>query len=266
MKNLFFLISFILFNSIIFSQDLKGYYDAKYFVTVETLLNTPLLYNWRNDKYDYSKYDKNLNPSSDKLNHGYRLSFGFLLQRNIALCIESGIDFSNIYAENNILINNVNYDLQISKLNVQTYSIMPKIEFATKNSLLPLGFSHQIGFGYSNSKLIDKDYTYKTENTNIWNTNPIISDTYIKNHFYDYENAKPIKCYTILYALSMRTGITKNILLNYGFRYTLNIENIIYSSDKSNEFVFKQSEIRDLVNNQKFLNFINFNIGLTYAF
>ena len=92
-----FLVIFLFFTiSSAVAQEKEGYFGAKNFVTVESLVYSPLIYNLRNDSYDNSKYDQNLNPASDNFNGGFRASFGRIIERNFALCLEAGVDFSNI--------------------------------------------------------------------------------------------------------------------------------------------------------------------------
>ena len=70
-----------------------------------------------------------------------------------------------------------------------------------------------------------------------------------------------------MYALSMRTAITKNILINYGFRYTFNLpvsSNGFSESDA--QYFLQQNTIYESVKKQRSSSLINFNLGLTYAF
>ncbi len=274
-------------SSFLFSQDNKGFYGSNKFVTIETLISNPLIYNFRKNSNDYNKYNKDLEQKNDHLNYGFRATFGMLVKRNVALCFETGIDYANIYTENNYDYD-YNYsnseNTKMSKLNIQTYSFMPKIEFSSKKSLLPLGFSHQIGLGFCYSKLIDKEYPIETQTTTsddytydqdgnyiyIPGTTTVNKTTSSQTKFYDYENAPMYKTYTFLYALSLRTALTKNLLLNYGFRYTLNVNNlfesILSSQNPTETYLLSHNDIRQNINNQRFLNVITFNIGVTYAF
>jgi len=264
------LIFFLFFTiSSAVAQEKEGYFGARNFVTVESLLYTPLIYNLRNSSDENSKYDKNLNPASDNFNGGFRASFGRIIERNFALCLEAGIDFSNIYADINPSVLGIQFiDFPISKLNIQTYSILPKIEFATTNSLLPLGFSHQIGVGFSNSKLTKKDYNFNSGGTYDDNGAGVLINyhEYIKSHLYDYASAKSIKMYTFLYALSMRVAISKNLLFNYGFRYTLHVKNDKYFQQDSQDYLLQLTDMKERVYKQSTSNLITLNFGLTYAF
>ena len=272
MKNIIVLIVcfFIVFNGK--TQTNKGYYNSKFYVSLDALANSPILYNFRSKSDEYSKYDKNLNQKADKFNYGFRASFGVIIKRNFALCLEGGIDYANIYLEKSIYyqdsMSSMYMNITHQKLDIQTYSFMPKIEFSVKNSLLPLGLSHQIGIGFNRTTLIDRNYnSFVTHNDYSDNSDIQIQD--FKERYFDFSNQSSTKTYTLLYAINMKTALSKSLLLNYGFRYTLNL----HSSEVSNNFDFvsnvyylQKDYISNLIYKQRLYNLINFNIGLTYAF
>jgi len=285
MKNTFILIFILLISYTSHSQnnDNEGYFGAKNFATVEVLLSNPMIYNYRSRRNGNTPLNKNLDESSDKLNTGFRINYGRIVKRNVALCIEAGIDYSNVYLEysnegsyyyNKYYYKGMSYVLKSEKLDIETYTIMPKVEFSTKHALLPLGFSHQIGFGVSTSKLKNRDYNlelYQYNDDNYYNGNYQMvpnSKEFIKDNFYNYANANRIKTYTFLYALSVRTAITKQIFINYGFRYALNVTlgNFFTQNTDDINYLIQNSDIRREVARQKTSNIITFNLGMTYAF
>ena len=66
----------------------------------------------------------------------------------------------------------------------------------------------------------------------------------------------------------MKTALSKSLLLNYGFRYTLNLNSsgLNKTSNSINQFYLSQQDVSKLINKQRLYNLINFNLGLTYAF
>jgi hypothetical protein len=271
-----------------YSQGNRGYYNSRFYVSLDALVNSPLIYNFRSKNFEYSRYDKNLMIKSDKLNYGFRANIAMLFKRNFAFGIEGGVDYGNIYLNKSLNYQNDlgSYEIQVilEKLDIKTVSFIPKIEFSTKNSLLPLGLSHQFGFGVNYTKLIEKNYASASSYTdfNYSNSNGYVYNAIYLNDFsaklFDYKNQQTTKNFTFLYALSMKTALTKNILLNYGFRYTLNFHqlNIMALIDNSSSYdsnnitnggyYVSQKNISDLIYRQRFSNLINFNLGLTYAF
>lgn len=285
MKSL--LLFFTIINFTLFAQNSKGYLGAKVFTTIESTLYNPLLYNIAKSS-----------DHKDKFNGGLRISAGYLAQRNIAFCIEAGIDFSNINVSSYQYIKSTHlvptsywstvpnttdyyyyyYQITPFTMNVQTTSIMPKIEFSSKKSLLPMGLSQQIGIGFYKSKIIDKNYNVNIGYSNVEEpsgTNMFPNDSikpydeaYLKTHLYDYKNQNIIKSTSLMYALSIRTAISKHVMINYGFRYTISFTNIAYLFDKSNnqdDYLLDYSDIKRRVVNQRALNLITFNLGLTYV-
>lgn len=259
------IISIIIFSSLLsYAQDNKGYYGSKAYFSLETNINTPLFYNLTENGLSLKKHDK--------INYGIRVSGNYIIKRNFAIGIELANDFSNILMSNLPNYNKFqNYDgtydidnyRYYKNLKLSTFSFIPKIEFATKNGLLPLGLSHQIGFGISKTSIRSGVYDY-------WLSD--YSYSYI-NEANDFDGAyeftkenrpETIKNITLLYALNIRTALTKKVLLSYGFRYTLNInkqKNIGFLQQLN----FDSQRYESKVITQRFLNIIHFNLGLTYV-
>jgi hypothetical protein len=271
MKNTVVLIVCVLFVLKGNSQSNKGYYNSKFYISLDVLMNAPILYNFRSSSDIYSKYDENLNQKGDKFNHGFRASVGVILKRNFALCLEGGIDYSNVYLEKSIYhqdsTTGQNLNLIHQNLDIQTFSVMPKIEFSVKNSLLPLGLSHQFGIGFNRSKLVNHDYSSLVTYQSSFDNSYVLIDDFNKKYF-DFSNQISTKTFTIMYALNMKTALSKSLLLNYGFRYTLNLNSseLNITSNSINQFYLSQQDVSELINKQRLYNLINFNLGLTYAF
>lgn len=254
----------------IFSQDNRGYYDSKFYATVITVGNMPLLYNL---------IAKSESTKMDLLNYGFRISGGYILKRNIGLCLELGLDYGNFKNQTIHSYNNSSYYNTYTiydNLKTQTLSIMPKIEFTNANGLLPLGLTHQLGFGFSETSIIPGVYSAIS---NVKDST-LYSDGYYTYYNYSYHLVKSenkmektpeniIHTKTIMYALNLRKAITKKIMISYGFRYTLNFSkyniNAIPQGKTYNDVYFSGS-IPEIIKKRSFYNFINFNIGLTYVF
>lgn len=247
---LFFFIS--TFSAI--SQNTKGFMGARFFTTIESVTNSPIIYNLRKKKYS---------KSADLFNYGYRLALGYISERNVAFCFETGIDYSSIYIPSNqsLGLSSESYSLKIQAMEVRTFTYMPKIEFTVKKGLLPMGLSQQIGFGFGNSKIVKRNYSvekmFPNQSYDIEN---------VKKTLYDFDSKQALKTVSLFYALSIRNAITKHIMLNYGFRYTISFEKNIFSGAKVNGYLLSPYEANRLIVMQKSSNLINFNCGLTYVF
>lgn len=176
---------------------------------------------------------------TNKFNFGWRASFGYAIERNFAVGCEFGQYYSSAYVSSD-------YEM----VDVRTTSIIPTVEFATSKALLPMGLSHQFGLGVCLSSVVDREY--------------------VEGYFNGIDYAAQIKNQTtlvkgvIMYGLNMRTPVSKSMFISYGFKYTIHFlrnykPSNYYSGDANND-------VKQAVNWQQRLNFINLNIGLTYAF
>jgi hypothetical protein len=250
------------------SQKNNGYYGHKGFIQVESVMNYPLFNNiFTSEDVAYTATYNSLIVKKDHFNIGFRINAGYAVKRNLALSFEYGQDFSSIYLNPYNYVFDAfgyGYEVQHEMLDVTTNVFIPKIEFGTSKSLLPMGLSHQIGFGVSYSKVKEKDYMYRyVYNSGYTHYGTSTTDLDPIN----FSNLKTIKRYIILYALSMRSPITKNLMIHYGIKYTLNVgkkQNYYNYSYNSNELY--TADIESSVARQRLLSLMSLNIGLTFAF
>ncbi len=269
-----------------FSQKSNGYFGAKYFTTIETILNKPVAYN-------VIEYGGGLD-NFKVINYGYRLTLGYIVKRNFAVCFETGVNndkVSNIWMTDSYTSNSQSSQIPVYKhfqnMETQTLSIMPKIEITNSKGLIPLGFSSQFGIGYSKTRFKENAYNYKLEHQD--NNNYYYNSVFVKDGegVYQFKNDSTtpnLTTITLLYAFSLRTALTKKLLLNYGFRFTLNysipqngvfgdlegtfgdVGSITDSFPGSDATYFNSSTLERKIMDQKRNNFLQFNLGLTYAF
>lgn len=248
----------------------KGFYNAKYLISAEMIGHIPFVYNRTKDDYIYSKYDADLKEKTDRFNYGFRISAGKIISRQFIFSLEGGVDFSHVYLPMNKSIPGVDdfnsIKMTFPSLSVRTYSFMPKFEVASKKALMPMGFSCQFGLGLSLSQVIDKNYAAKASvyhyetGEQTFNVNP----SYMAKHFYKYDTDL-IKSLTFLYAFSIRTALSKKLLLDYGVRYTLNMAFDRGTIKESSQYIISESEMKHYVQNQQFLSIIRLNVGVTYV-
>lgn len=289
----------LLLNNLGFCQDKRGFYNSKFLVSVESLVSTPFFYNVYGSNY-VSPLDNNLQNKPSKLNLGFRGSVGVILKRNRAFHLELGydqsrcytpkymnysIDYDDIYG--NHQYEQYGYDVKIESLKSRSFYFLPKFEITNKNGILPLGLTHSFGIGYIWSTIIKKEYNA------VINAQDVPSGTYtsvdslgvhhelekplppnftdINNKLIDYENQKPNTYLQLMYAITIRKALTKNLFISYGLRYTFNFANIFqYRSSsiqyKGGSYLLDDSNLHYSMNRQKSFNFINFSLGVTYAF
>jgi hypothetical protein len=294
-------IGFTLISFLSFSQDKEGYYGNKHYVSLETVFYSPLIYNARSGYLlDEQTF---LYRKKDRLNYGFHASITQIIKRNFAFSLELGIDNNSLYADRevsnydmdkqsefltdnyySVLQNSVNpatgesyyYSDNYNKttgyvdhenIDSRTITVMPKIELSNKKALLPLGLAHQIGFGFSSTKILEKEYNAANDSYYDYSSNSLDITEY-KKYFYDYKNAKNIITYKIMYGIYKKTPITKNLMIQFGVRYTLNLRGKYkYDvADFESPYYYTNNDMRSLVYRQQFSNFISASLGVTYVF
>lgn len=273
---------FLQFSLISFSQT-KGYFGKKNILEFGLSIQNPALYNFNisvGSDYEESKayLNKNgtLRSGYPKLNLGYRLSLGRMLERNFGFYIESGLSYFSvvptlesysIYGSSNIMYSN----LQGEMVDIQSFSIVPKIEFATKDALLPIGVSNQIGFGFNYYKAIAKDYigTVMGNNYDSLGYGIEVPIAINQDNYYNFNN-RAIKGYTFLYKLSMRIPINEKMFFHFGFRYTFNFVPSYFStfsnSSTTSSDILTYENMRSMIKRKENRNLINFETGISYSF
>jgi hypothetical protein len=135
-----------------------------------------------------------------------------------------------------------------------------------------MGLSHQIGLGVSFSNAIEKDYVYGI--TDNYYTSTTFYENYSDNKTYvdpiNFEEIETVKKYVLMYALNMRTPITKNLMINYGVKYTLSVggpnENNSYSYPVTSPNSRYTDELEYQISRSRTFSFINAFAGLTFVF
>jgi hypothetical protein len=136
-----------------------------------------------------------------------------------------------------------------------------------------MGLGHQVGFGVEQTRIVEKDYLYTLDYYNTVDSNKVYSQSNSDLDPINFELMPKIKRFVLMYALSIRTPLSKHFLLNYGVRYSLRFgkaENQFIPSNSSNNQPIGNSRFtNDVIQTtarMRSLSIINVNIGLTYTF
>jgi len=271
MKFLFIALFTLFFNNLLISQN-TGLYGKRTFIEFNTVSNMPV-FSWllsSSDGYSSSGAGNSLTLKKDLFDYGFRFVIGRSGTKNAGVSLEFGYGFSNLSAPKYIrktyidqwgYENTTSIDIRHERFDVHTISFMPKIEFTSKGGTLPVGLNHQIGLGFSSSKIIERDYKYQILNYYGAFTNEEVA-SFSKN-IVDYEQS--YKGITILYAFNIRTPITKSLMINYGIRYTLNLRNNFVSEIGTDQYYYPKDAVREDIRRSRLSNLLSFNLGLTYA-
>lgn len=252
MKVLFFI---LLISSGVYSQH-TGFFGSKTYIELNTLSHIPIINNLIfSGSTPYKATGNTLLEKRDWFEVGIRLAIGHSLKNNSGIGLEIGMDFQNLAAPEggNNFDYSTNYIVKHEMLSVRTLVIMPKLEFANADGLLPIGLNHQVGIGFSSSKVVDKEYLIER--------NQAIS-------YAEELDFAPIsdgfKGITFLYAMNMRTALSKHLIINYGIRYTLNV--VLLATEPlgtQSGYQISRNRLGQSLRSRRLHNALTFNFGLS---
>ena len=255
------------------SQKNNGYYGKKFFIDLEGLGNYPMFSNiFSNSDNGYAENANTLTYKKDNFNVGFRVNFGYAVKRNFGLSIEFGQDYSSVYGsyEDMYFDDYSSSAVAHEMIDVRTTVVIPKFEFTTSKALLPMGLSHQLGFGFATSSVVNKDYLYRYTDYYLASPFQHYSTSSTNLDPINFEKFQNVKKFVLLYALNMRTPITKNLMFNYGVKYTINIGkkpygyySSYYNGDQSLNYT---KSINNAVARHRGFSFMNAFVGLTFVF
>lgn len=271
-NSLYILLSLLSLNT--FAQ-VSGYFGKKNMIDIGMKFSNPMIYKIDGYGDDYYKASgTNLVQAKDRLDYAYTFNYSRILSNKFCLALEMDIEkfkheLSYNYYNNNSMYN---YSGNVERLEFTSRIIMPKIQFNTKNSFFPVGTYHEFGFGFRNTKLVKKDYVLDLEKYNEdWygpETVPLTQEEErnVKANFYDYSK-NSFKGYVLYYSFNMRKPITKFLLINYGFSYTINKtqKNAYRNYSSTDAHLVTEYDVEEMIRMKKLYNFIQFKIGLTLA-
>lgn len=249
-----------------------GFFGKKNLLELGGVIQNPMLYNFyanRNTPNPYLAKDGQLERRTRKVNCGFRFSYGKMIKRNLAVYLETGLNYFSVVPDPFFEIGNVqtqsNYSLiKGQMLDIRSFSIIPKIEITSDDGLLPIGISNQFGFGVNFYKTREKDYTGTAD---YWDSNvgfpSVVAIT--KDNYYDFD-VQGIKGYTLLYKLTMRIPINDQLLYHFGFRYTYTFVPLSTGYELSSDHVLTQANMWDAIRHRETRNLINFETGISFSF
>jgi hypothetical protein len=241
------------------AQDNYGYYGKKNYLDISSSSYIPLIYNLSSNStgYDlYSSTTSTLTESKTWFNVGLRASLGRALTSKIGVALDFGFDRYRIYRN----LFNTGFD-KTENVRVNSIIIMPRLEFSGPNGLLPNGLVHQVGIGFSLNKAVTRNYVRQYDGSSPLggpNADPAEAEQLMIFEGLDYT----VKMMQLMYSLKMRTPIGKSLMLNYGFRYTLDFGGVTTGlASKYPNYAFARD-----VHQYLFRNLIAFDLGLTLPF
>lgn len=260
----------------------KGYYGKKAFLEVTGLGSFPLINNWSNYGY-YVKSGTGLVEGNDKFNAGVRCGLGFVVDPKVAISMTVDMSFLNtegpgtMYYYDPVSDNFNQLSVKHENLKIRSLTFMPIVNFSTSGKgIIPAGFSHEIGIGYVRSKVMRDDYAFQLANDQ--NEIDYNGQTYDFSQFMDsvisvngshIDYSRASGGIMFMYGIKMRTPIKKQLLLNYGIRYTVNYvppSLYVFFSSPSSFSTALNDDIADNIRQTRLRSFCSLQLGLTYLF
>jgi len=247
----------------------NGFYGRKIYVEFNGLAHYALF----NQFGDNNRlYDQSLKRKSDLFNAGFNIGAGIAAKRDFMIGFETGLWYFNVagpsYLSGSDGSNNYySTSLRHEMLDVRTFSLLPTFTFGLKKGLLPIGVNHQVGVGYTNTKVLDKDYNYSQDASMGYSSmSPSELDSlYAKNGgFVNYK--KDYKGFVAAYTLKVRIPVSKSVMINYGLRYTLNIGKESVNPMTTGNFKMDEYALYSEIRRARFRTLLTFNLGVTVAF
>lgn len=246
-------------SSSLMAQDNYGYYGKKTFVDISSSSYVPMIYALTHlgRKQEVAPSGNSLLQANNWFNIGARVSIGHAVKTNVGIALEIGYDQFTL-AENvlNGQYNSNSYVTNHESFRVNSILILPRIEISGPNGLLPNGLIHQIGVGVTINSIAKKNYLVEYSNSGTTTGGPNGDPQDQEDLFKDYKLDESMKMIQLMYGLKMRTPISKTLMINYGFRYTLDWGNLPFGA---NSYVAR--EIRQY----QISNVIAFDLGITLA-
>jgi hypothetical protein len=240
----------------------SGFYGHKGYVEVNGMGCWPLL---ARSGWFGETYDGTLRTKKDEFNSGFNIGAGYAVKRNLMIGLETGLWSFNVAGPEYLYVYDAfgySYGMSIrhEMLDVRTFSVMPTFTFGGKKGLLPVGLNHQVGVGYTNTKVLKKDYKYRSGD-NSYTQEQLDNMNEENGGFVDYKNN--YTGFTAAYTLKVRIPVSKSVMINYGLRYTLNLTS--QNTKSAGDGKMASEDLYREIRAARFRSVITFNLGITLA-
>ncbi|MGV3632676.1 MAG: hypothetical protein ACO1O6_15840 [Bacteroidota bacterium] len=253
------------------SAQFSGYLGKKNLLEAGFNVHIPVLYDffyiWNNDDDFYKEDGGSLSSGFDRFNPGVRVGYLRLMGNHFGVGMDFSYDAINtrmkFYDPNNPDDYSYSSYEKCENLQYRSLTFNPKIEFTNAEGLLPVGISHQLGFGFRFISLVEKQYL------NQYTLNDGFNYTYVSKQedysgYFTATNPNRFVYKSFNYTLNFRRPLSNHLLINMGFRYSLNIGRQKYINYYN--YTNFYDHVASLLNKQQFSSVLSFNIGASYAF
>lgn len=270
-----------------FAQNSYGYFGKKNVLSADVTGCAPAVY-WftrkNHSSHNYRKSGSKLVDRNDLFDGGINLTYCHFFSGKFGLGMEYGLNFSSMAGPSTFYMttaygtgNEYGFEIRHEQLKLQSMTFLPKIEWSFLGEQFPIGISNQFGVGFTTTKVVKKDYLVEVVSVNGNENNLTLPNEYDPSKILNYENINSIKSITLLYAFNVTTPVARNLAINYGIRYTLNISPELFN-DNPNEYYYgygtsdeveyfsESGSIRNNIRSRKLVSIIALNLGVSYIF
>lgn len=208
-----------------------GYFGKKTVVSVDGSIRATLIYQSLLSSFKYNTGSLNGETSNPGIAGGFTASVSHYFTKNVGVGIDFSMTFNQLKMpfEKNFnsfspYIADYNSTATVEKMNMRTYYIIPKIEWASRGNL-PIGICHSIGVGYANSVLTDDEYRVRL--TNVYdNSGEFYSSVEHTGPLNYYSYNKPLHGVVLEYGLKLRFPVTSFMAINVGSSLRLHMPHL----------------------------------------
>lgn len=251
-------------------QAQNSYFGKKNYVSVSGSLNFAIINSLvNNPQYAYDEASDLLIEKKQWVRYNYGIAIGRALSDKVGIAVELShqnlkIQRNSSYSYHFANTGETYSDVKFERYNTSIFSIAPRLELYSSKKLFPVGLVHQFGVGINMASLILKD-DYKVGY--YYDDGFVSSDYQIADAKGILKVTDPLKATYInfFYGLNLRYPVSKFLILNFGFRYVMNLPKLFNDFyEPSNPY--NKEEFKLNVRYATRLNFVHMNIGLVVPF
>ncbi|MBC9812654.1 hypothetical protein H9Y05_09240 [Crocinitomicaceae bacterium CZZ-1] len=248
-----------------------GYFGKKTVVSVDGSLRATLIYQSMLSNYRYNTGTLTGESSNPVIAGGFTASLSHYFTKNVGIGIDFSMTFNQLkmpYAKqlsylpdyNQGYYIDYNSTATIEKMNMRTYYIIPKFEWASRGNL-PIGICHSIGIGYANSVLTNDNYRILVRNLYDNNGNLIPSMEYKEST----STQRTLHGVVLEYGVKLRLPVTSfmavNVASNLRFHMP-HLQNLTMGGDS--EYIDWEEDVRRSMRTSRGSNIMDIRAGLSF--
>lgn len=270
-KNKWILIFFVCFINLGYGQKL-GYYGNRFFVDIDAQAQLPLVQTIFGGNSGYVEQKGQFVEQRNWKDFGLRASFNYVATKKMAFGIEISQRYYNINplyireitrsykdSDNTQIVEHL--PATVTFFSVNETNFMPRFLFSWKDANLPIGFSSEIGLGYSLIHLSSVRSKVKLDPQAPYSSNEV------KEKLID-PKAQNFQGANAMFGIRLNFPLTKHVLFHVGFRYqyAMMLQKKKYRTSSDSEFWFSPREMWSKTNERRQLGIFSFGTGFTFTF